>query len=159
MKYLYSLGFILGTFKFLFSHWTVHLASIKPGIEMSFFDLFIPTTSGALITMFVFYFSSNAFMKRAAKKRAEKYNEALSLGLPYTPKKKFTFVNKKIVQVKRSIGIHGVTIIAPLFLSIPLGAIVCAKFYRHQQKTFPFMVITVVGYSALMSALIKLFFS
>ena len=158
MKYLYSLGFVLGTFKFLFSHWTVHVASIKPGIEMSFLDLFIPTTTGAILTMIVFYYSSNALMRRAAIRRAKKYAIALATGKAYVPKKKFTYINKKIVRIKQSVSIHGVTIIAPLFLSIPIGSIVCAKFYRHQSKTFPLMLLTVVGYSTLMSALIKLFF-
>ncbi|WP_027418246.1 hypothetical protein [Crocinitomix catalasitica] len=158
MRYIYTLGFILGTFKFLFSHWSIHVAALGNDIELTFFQLFIPTTAGALITMIIFYFSSEALMKRAAIKRNIAYHNALAAGLPYVEKKKFTYLNKKIVKIKNGIGIYGITFLAPLFLSIPIGSVICAKFYRHKKKTFPLMLFTVIGYSFLMSFIIAIIF-
>jgi len=95
-------------------------------------------------------------MRRIAKKKDEKRRHALALGYNYKPKKIFTLGNKLIVWVKRSIGIYGVTFLAPLFLSIPIGSIVCAKFYGHKKMTFPLMVFYTLVYGLLMSFLIEL---
>jgi hypothetical protein len=74
--------------------------------------------------------------------------------LPF--KRKFTRVNKGLVKMKRGLGIYGVTLVAPLFLSIPIGSIVCAKFFGHDKRTFPLMLLFSGAYSFLMCFLIWL---
>ncbi|OIQ31889.1 MAG: hypothetical protein BM555_05015 [Crocinitomix sp. MedPE-SWsnd] len=145
---LISLGFGMGTFKFLFSHWLAYAAA-----DPTFFDIiqiFIATTVGAWFSMSIFYWSSGILMRRAAKKREEKLKWAADNGIEVKKKKTFTRMNKTIVWIKMKIGIFGVTLIAPLFLSIPIGSIVCAKFFGDQKKTFPLMLLNTALYSALM---------
>jgi hypothetical protein len=127
------------------------------GEDPNFIQLFLPPTVGAMLTMTVFYFSSEYLMLRASRKKAEKRKAALAKGIVYKEKKKFTFINKTIVRAKMKLGILGVTILAPLFMSIPIGSVVCAKFYKHKKHTFLRMSITVVGYSLLMSSILFLF--
>ncbi|WP_070138220.1 hypothetical protein [Crocinitomix algicola] len=155
--YFYLPAFILGTFKFLFSHWTIHFTALQLDDRLNFFELFTPATMGALITMLFFYTASEKLMNRALLKRIEKIKKAQKSGKSIKPKKNFTRMNKLIVRTKRKLGLKGVVIIAPLFLSIPIGSIICAKFYRHHKKTLPLMMTVVITYSLLMSTIITLF--
>jgi hypothetical protein len=107
--------------------------------------------------MVVFYFLSDYLMDRAAKKRITKKEAILASGKTYIAPRKFTRVNKIMVRIKMGIGIYGITLLARLFLSIPLGSIVCAKFYGHHKSTFPIMVVFMISYSLLMCSLIYLF--
>lgn len=154
MIHIYIWGFIFGTFKFLFSHWTIFGMAVASGVDVNFLDLYIPTTAGAIFSMGVFYFLSELLMKRAAKKRHLLAEQARLEGKTLPIKKKFTKLNKFMVRLKMKAGIYGITLLAPLFLSIPVGSIVCAKFYGHSKKTFPLMVIFMAAYSMLMCSLI-----
>lgn len=126
-------------------------------VQLNFLEIFIPPTAGAIFTMAIFYFASETLMNRAVRKKQEAILKAEELGIPIKIKKKFTFANKKIVQIKMKLGVYGVLMLAPLFLSIPLGSVICAKFYRHHKKTFPIMVGVISAYSALMASIIVLF--
>ena len=46
-----------------------------------------------------------------------------------------------VVKLKRSVGIYGITFLAPLFLSVPIGSIISAKFYGKKKITFLLIVI------------------
>ncbi len=156
MTHIYLWGFIFGTFKFLFSHWTIFGMAAGMDLTVDFFDIFIPTTSGAILSMAIFYFSSDFLMERAAKKRKLAYQQAIDTNQTPKLKKKFTRVNKFMVRLKGSLGIYGITLLGPLFLSIPVGSIVCAKFYGDQKKTFPLMLLFMTSYSVLMCSIIYL---
>ncbi len=155
----YLTGFGLGTFKFLFSHWSIHLAANEFEKQLNYLELFLPPTLGAIITMTTCYFASEWLMNRAIRKKAAQQKKMIAEGITPKYKKKFTLINKLIVRTKMRLGLFGITLLASLFLSIPIGAIVCAKFYRHHTKTFPLMLATVVGYSALMSGVILLIYT
>jgi hypothetical protein len=152
---LFVTGFVMGTFKFLFAHWATHLAAEGYNYEPHFYEIFISVQSGALVSMTVFYFSSEMVMHLAAKRRRRKFEAALKSGIPLKHKRKFTRFNKGIVWVKHNIGIYGVTLLAPLFLSIPIGSIICAKFYGDKFMTFPLMILFTASYSVLMCLLIS----
>jgi hypothetical protein len=61
-----------------------------------------------------------------------------------TRKKKFTKVNRFIITMKKKFGVVGVSIIAPLFLSIPLGVFICLKFFGDRPKIIFWMSFFVV---------------
>jgi hypothetical protein len=147
---LWSLGFGLGTFKFLFAHWTVHLSARAAGSDFTLFEIFISVTLGAWVSMSTFYFLSGVLMRRAQVKRMNAIIASKAKGKPVKTKKNFTRMNKAIVWIKRNIGIYGVTLLAPLFLSIPIGSIVCAKFYGRRKRTFLLMLFFTAMYSTLM---------
>ncbi len=162
--YWYLYGFFLGTFKFVPSHWALYLtAKHTESIELNFFEIYLSTSFGAIICMTVFYFSATFFMQKAFERKKIKwaiYQTKLKRGQKIKrrerPKKNFTRINKLLVKVKLKIGFHIFIVVTVLFLSIPLGSIICAKFYKHQKKTFPFMLSVVFLYSLLMTSLIKL---
>lgn len=153
---LFVTGFWLGTIKFLFAHWITFGAAAGFNYKPHYYEIFSSVTLGAWVSMAVFYFSSELLMKRAAKKRHEKYLAAKKSGIQLPVKRKFTRINKTLVKMKRSVGIYGVTLFAPLFLSIPIGSIVCAKFFGHEKRTFPLMLLFTGTYSFIMCLLIWL---
>jgi len=56
-------------------------------------------------------------------------------------KKKFTRSNKFIARLRSRFGKIGICFFAPLFLSIPLGSIISAKFYGRENNTFLFIFV------------------
>jgi len=158
MNWIYFLTqFGFGTVKYLFSQWGA-LAYVKTAgnIDLNFFNIFVPTYLGAVISMSIFYFSSDFLMERAQKKRELKIKEAIDKGVVLKEKKIFTKMNKLMVKTKQRFGIYMLTLIAPLFFSIPLGSIICAKFYGDKKQTFPLMMLFTGLYGALTTLLILL---
>lgn len=141
----------------MFSHWTIFGMAAGLNLDITFLDIYIPTTAGAIASMSVFYYLSEFLIKRAATKRHQAAEMAIQKGIPLPVKKIFTRLNKFMVRLKMRAGIYGITLLAPLFLSIPLGSIVCAKYYGHSKKTFPLMVLFMSAYSMLMCSIIYIF--
>src|SRR5690554_7319871 len=50
-------------------------------------------------------------------------------------------MNRRIIYLKGKLGIYFTCWAFPLFLSIPLGSIIVAKFYKHKRKTFPLIIL------------------
>lgn len=126
--------FVLSFIKFMFAPLG------GPAMGLTFLETYLSCVSGGIVAACVFYFSANFFMKRAQKKREQLYRDHLEKGTPYKKKKTFTRVNKGIVRVKRTLGIYGTALWAPLFLSVPLGSIIAAKFFGGDKRTFPLIV-------------------
>ncbi|MGV6861827.1 MAG: hypothetical protein ACWA41_08640 [Putridiphycobacter sp.] len=155
--YLY--GFGLGTFKYMPSHWFLQWSTmVLPNNQLSFLELFLPPFLGAVAGMAVFYFLSDYLMERSVRKKAEKIKKLEAQGIDFKPKKIFTRTNKLMVKIKRTFNIYVFTFIAPLFLSIPIGSIVCAKFYGHQKKTFPLMMLNMAIYGIIDTILVLLIY-
>jgi hypothetical protein len=157
---MFTYGFGMGTFKYLFAHWIMVMTYRGMGVyDYGFIDVFLPTYLGAVVAMSVFYWGSEYFMNRAAKKRLESAIYAKEHGIEYTPKRKFTRTNKLLVRIRKALGIYPFTFLAPLFLSIPLGSIVCAKFFGHQSKTFPLMLLFTAAYGVGMTLLLLVIYA
>jgi hypothetical protein len=110
----------------------------------SFLETFLVCISGGVFSASIFYFGSSYFMNLAVKRRARRAVRLAKKGKKIKEPKKFTRTNRRIIKVKRSVGIYGVTWMFPLFLSVPLGVIITAKFYKHQKQTFPLIVLFLV---------------
>lgn len=130
--------FLLATFKFMFS--------AVPGVvgNVPFLYTYLAMISGGIISSGLFYFMAEIFMKMSHKRAIKKRQELERKGLPIKVKKKFTRINKLIVKIKLKIGIYGIAFWAPLFLSIPIGSAVVAKFYGKKLVTFPLMVVGIL---------------
>lgn len=131
----YSGFFGLSTIKFMIAPFG------GPRLQLSFWETYISCCAGAIFSAAIFFFSANYFMDLAVKKYQKKLQTSLKSGKPIKRKKKFTRMNKSIVRIKHSIGIIGICFYAPLFLSIPGGSIVAAKFYGHDKRAFPLIVV------------------
>ena len=129
---LYTLAFLVSTVKFLFA------ASIMSVTPLYPFEIAISTGLGALFSFNVFYWSAGFFMRRAKEKKIRDMQKET-----YQKKPIFTKVNKLMVKTKRSkSGFWLICICAPLFLSVPIGSIIVAKFYRDNKLTYPIAMLS-----------------
>lgn len=131
----YSVFFLLSMIKFLFAPFG------GPAAELTFFETYVSCVAGAVLSATMFYFMSEFFMNKAQAKRVAQIKKANEQGKTLPFKKKFTKSNKFVVKMKRKLGIYGVAFYAPLFLSIPIGTIITAKFYGKEKKTYPMIIL------------------
>ncbi len=56
---------------------------------------------------------------------------------------KFTRTNKMVVRIRDRWGIVGIVILTPILLSIPLGALIGSKYFRHVHGFIPWMMVSI----------------
>lgn len=138
----------LATFKFMFA------PLYGRGVGMSFLETYLCTFIGAVVAAFFFYVLAGFFMARAARKRMAKRLDAIYHGYVWVEPKRFTRLNKLVVLLKRKIGIYGVALYAPFFLSVPLGTIVTVKFFGGRKKTFPLILLGLAKNSLITTSIV-----
>jgi hypothetical protein len=139
----YFIIFGLAQVKFLFAA-SIAYATMD---DLSFLEIFIPTVLGALFCFNLVFLLSNRIMQYAHKKRVKK--NAIS---DRKPKKIFSKKNKLIIKLKRSNkGFFFICLLAPLFLSIPIGTIIVAKFYGDRPSAYYFVSILLIFTSFLLT--------
>lgn len=139
MKFSIYLGlFSLSTVKFLFAPFG------GPALKLTYFETYLSCIIGAILSASVFYFFAEFFIKRSKEKKIKKENEQLSKGIEIKKKKIFTRLNRSLIQIKHRFGIVGISFFAPLFLSIPVGTMIVAKFYGKKKTTYPLIVLGIL---------------
>ena len=144
--------FFLSTFKFLFAPFTGEL------LGLDFWITALTCFAGGTFSAVVFFFSSEYFIIRSIKNKRKRKEEAISMGLKWVDKPRFTRTNKLIVRMKRTFGIYGICFWAPFLLSVPIGTIVAAKFYGKKKQSFPLIVIGMALNALIMTSLAFLVF-
>lgn len=134
--------FIFATFKFMFTP----ILGFQYGLTS--IETYLGTVSGGMLSASIFYFSASYFMKRTQRRRAEGKGKS---------KKIFTRTNKTIIKVKQGLGIYGTCFLVPLFLSLPIGCIITAKFFKHDKRTFPLITIAIFFNAFVITSLTYLF--
>lgn len=115
---------------------------LGPSTGLHFWETFGSVLIGGFISAFIFYFGSSYFINRSLHlylKRIEKIEQ--KGGELSKRRKRFTKTNRRIIMIKQSVNQYLVFWAFPLFLSIPGGCIIVAKFYKHQRKTFPMILL------------------
>ncbi|MFP5471288.1 MAG: hypothetical protein ACLGGV_06805 [Bacteroidia bacterium] len=131
MKYV-SL-FLIATTKFLLAP--------TSGIALGFlpWESLTICIFGGFTGVLVYYNLARFLMRKALEKRLKNIKEGKAR------KKNFTRINKTLVKLKRSpFGLFVIAFITPVLISIPVGSIVCAKFYKHNKLTIPLLMLSVV---------------
>lgn len=123
---------------------------------------------GGILGFFFFYFLSTKIIRLFRKIRKRTCEMT-----PLWAKKKFGFVcdylnqprdkiifsrkNRFIVRIKQNYGIWGIVITTPVLLSIPLGAFLANYYYPGNKKLIYYMMISIILWGALFSAVLLLF--
>jgi len=122
----YTTGFLMGTVKFMFA------ATSMMAFSVSYWEVVFATFLGAFVSFNFFFFFSGLLMERAKEKKLIKIKDGT-----LKPKKQFSKMNKFIVKMKlSSFGYFVLVIVGPMVLSIPIGSIIIAKFYRRIKFTY-----------------------
>lgn len=130
-----STVFFTAMVKFMFS------PALGPAVKLSYIETYIANAAGAIVSMTIFYFAAEFFLKRSHQKKVQKHKAAIAAGIDVPHKPAFTKRNKTIIRLKNKIGIIPFSFWAPFFMSIPIGSIIVAKFFGKRKMTFPLMVI------------------
>ena len=75
----------------------------------------------------------------------------IRLRLKKTNARKFTKRNKIIVIMRQRYGMWGLVILSPVILSIPVGAFLGNKYFKHNHHYIPYMILSIViwGFTSL----------
>jgi len=136
MKYSIYIGLLaLSTIKFLFAPFG------GPALKLNFFETYFSCIIGAIVSSTFFFFLAEYFLKRSYNKKREAILNAEKNGIVLPRKKVFTKMNKSLIKVKHKLGVFGISFLAPLFLSIPVGTIIVAKFYGKNKYSYPLIIL------------------
>lgn len=58
--------------------------------------------------------------------------------------KKFTQRNKLIIRIRKLYGMWGLVILSPVILSIPVGALLGNKYFKHNNHFIPYMILSII---------------
>ncbi|GAB4381638.1 MAG: hypothetical protein Kow0075_13380 [Salibacteraceae bacterium] len=70
--------------------------------------------------------------------------------------KKFNRRTRTLVKIKNKYGLYGLAFLSPCLISIPIGAVVAAKYFRHDNRTIPVFFSAVVFWSITLTMLTHL---
>ncbi|MCB0795099.1 MAG: hypothetical protein KDB88_10210 [Flavobacteriales bacterium] len=108
------------------------------------------TSLGGVVGVLFFYRISGWLMRKARIRRLRRALAAEAAGK--LPARSFTRGNRLIVKVKRGHGLHGLAAITPVLISIPIGAILAAKYFYHDRRTIPVLISSVLIWSVVLSS-------
>ena len=131
----YSAFFLLSTVKFLFTPFG------GPAAGLTFFETYLTCLLGAFVSGTIFYFLGEFLLNRSKNKNLLRRQKAIENGEPLKETKIFTKMNKNIVKMKHRFGIVGISFFAPLFMSVPVGTIITAKFFGKRKITYPLILL------------------
>lgn len=132
--------------KFFFSPMLAHQ------LGYSFLETLLFTSTGGCLGTLVFYRLSGWLMRRSRLRRLHREIAEMHGGAPVRGRRVFTRTNRFIVRVKRGHGMHGLAMIAPPLISIPIGSILAAKYFHHDRRTLPTLLSSVVIWSVVLTA-------
>jgi hypothetical protein len=153
---LLSLTF-LSSLKFLLS------PVIAESYNFNYIQTFLTTTTGGILGVLFFFYGSKYivqwfityknqmfFLFGINRKREE--DELLP-----ERKKVFTWKNKLIVITVRRFGLVGIALLTPTLLSIPVGTIIAARYFRNPRKVVGYLCASVVLWSLILSSAVVIF--
>ncbi len=108
------------------------------GFGFSFFETVVVTSLGGFAGTLFFVFISDLLIRNYKKKLLSKQEKKAK------PAKKFTRKNKIIVKIKRNFGLIGISLAAPVLLSIPLGCFLAVRYFKDKQKIIAYMFASVL---------------
>lgn len=141
--------FFTAAFKLFLSFPAAHL------LGYTYWETMAITCAGGMSgTTFFYVFSARAMeihrvrtLKRIGRRKAQ----GKKVNVRY-----FTFLNKLMVKVKHRVGIVGMALITPTILSIPIGAVVSAKFFKHNPWMLPALLLSVFLWALLLTTLTRM---
>lgn len=112
----------------------------------SYWETVAITSAGGISSTVFFYVSSARVMEQYRQRQVRKINRLRAEGKPVETRY-FTFANKLMVRIKHGVGMWGMAAVTPTILSIPIGAVVSAKFFKHRKLMLPSLIVSVVLWS------------
>lgn len=132
-----------GTLKMLVS------AGMGVGFGMGFWQTFLLTSLGGCLGVVLFYRLSGSLMERARLRWLRKRERSAVAPAVFTRR------NRWLVRLKHTGGLRALAALTPLVLTIPLGSILAARYFRHDRRTIPALMLSVVLQAMCVSAVLN----
>ncbi len=137
-------------------------------IGLGYKEALIAVLVGGIGGFLFFYYISktiSAWLRKVAPVLCSNIPESMKRRLHFICKhvhttkkiKLFSRKNRLIARFKKSYGLWGIVLATPLFLTIPVGAFLANKYYSHQPYIVLYMIMSIVGWTAVLSGVLHLF--
>lgn len=117
-------------------------AGFGAGFGFTFLETFLWTAVGGCLGVLVFYRLSERLTDWSRERWLKGRAHARARGAAL--RRIFTRRNRWIIRVKHVSGYLGVAALTPLVLTIPVGSILAARFFHHDRRMVPALLISVV---------------
>jgi len=137
-------------------------------IGLDFQQTLIAVTLGGIAGFFFFYhlsgFASKWFHHYKPFLRTHtpfpirvKYRQLIAWRKKLTGERVFSKRNRFIASFRAKFGLIGIVILSPIVLSIPIGAFLLNKYYSKHKMAKPYMVLSIVSWTAVFVAFALIF--
>lgn len=135
----------MAAFKFLFS------GLVSFGMGYSFLETMIYMAIGGCIGGLVFYLLGKTVLEWFRRRYVQKRAARIAKGVP--TRKIFTRTNRTIVRIKHRYGMLGLVAFTPPILSIPITALLAAKYFKHDRRTLPSLIGSILVWSVVLTTM------
>jgi len=133
------------------------------GYDFNYIQTFLTTTAGGIFGVLFFFYAGKWITQGVTTYKNQLFflfginrRSAEDELLP-VKKKIFTWKNKLIVSTVRRFGLVGIALLTPTLLSIPLGTLIAARYFRNQRKVVGYLCASVVLWSVILSSIVVIF--
>ncbi|MBS1652634.1 MAG: hypothetical protein JSU07_11560 [Bacteroidetes bacterium] len=74
-------------------------------------------------------------------------------------RKIFTKSRRRIIKLKHNFGLTGIAILAPILLSMPVGAFIADKFYKDKPKVILYLSLSCIGWTIILFYTYRTFYN
>ena len=134
---------LMSVFKFMFA------APLSYRLGYGFIATSCLLAIGGGLGMAVFYLTGGRVLEWFRLRHLHREEKRSAKGLP--PHRIFTRTNRFIVRVKHGYGVKGLAVLPPI-VSIPITAVIAAKYFRHDRSTLPVLLVAVAIWSVVLSS-------
>lgn len=131
---------LLSSVKFLFAPSTVYISGY------SFLETILITVCGGTIGVFAFFYGGGVIFSLFRRPPGEEKKK----------KKIFTKKNRVLIRIKNGYGLYGLALVSPCLISIPIGCLLAAKYFKHDKRTIPVFLAAVVFWSFVLTSITAL---
>lgn len=122
---------------------------VSYGLGNTFWETLAYTAIGGCIGTVLFYLTGTRALEWFRLRHARRMLERKAKGL--ATKKVFTRTNRTIVKIKQRYGMPGLAGLALPVLSIPITSLLAAKYFKHDRRTLPTLISSVLVWSVVLS--------
>jgi hypothetical protein len=110
-------------------------------MQLNFYETLLSAGLSGITSSFVFTYVFDGAIKWLMKFLERKFPEKTR------KRNKFTWKNRFIVRSKKNFGMLGIAIIAPVLISIPVGAFLGVRFFGDKKKVFLYLSASAVTWT------------
>ncbi|HET6992950.1 MAG TPA: hypothetical protein VFJ43_16580 [Bacteroidia bacterium] len=124
--------------------------------NFSFGQSFTITTIGGLVGIFAFYYAGTKislwWRHSVALVKSIFIRKPVAV-IESKPRKIFTRRRRFVIGIKMRFGLWGIAFITPSIISIPIGTIVAANFYKKKKGVLLYLIVSLILWSLVLNGI------